>query len=315
VARAEPTPHPGASDAGFPVYADGRIVPAGTPVVCGEDLGFLLGLSVYDTLLYADGCIYFVAEHVERLHRGASELGIPWPPPWDPVEALLATADAVGEREAALRITLSRGVPGRGPTLVVTPRALDVPPEPGVAVFVSGRSKLGGDPLENLKSTNRLRNVLAREEAVRRGAWEAILCNHDGDYSEGTVSNFWIVHDGALRTPPTERGCLQGIVRERILGELAERPLTVEEAGRERRVAVEVARVEPRHVERASEAFLSNTTGRVTPILEVLGAGGPVRRGLPGSAGPVTRALRARVAEVERRYRESRENVLRARAR
>jgi branched-chain amino acid aminotransferase len=292
---------------GFPVWANGRIVPPATPVIAAEDLGLLLGLSVYDTLLLADGCIYFLEEHVERLRRGAAELRIPWPPPWDPAAALVAIARALDGRAAALRITLTRGVPGRGPTMVVTPRELEVPADPGVAVHVSVHKKLGGNPLEGVKSTNRMRNVLAREEAQAHGAWEALLMNHDGDFSEGTVSNVWFVVGAELLTPGLERGCLQGIVRERLLADLGARPLVVQG----RPVPVRVGRVGVEDAARATEVFLTNTTGRVTPVTEVSGLAAPIRA-LPGSSGPVTRVLRERMDEIERRYRESPLNLLRA---
>ena len=284
----------------WPVFVDGRVHRDGRASISPEDLGFLLGLSVFDTLLHEDGCIYFVDEHVARLRHGAQELAIPWPPPWDPAEALRATAAALGGRDAALRITLSRGVPGRGPTMVVTTRALAIPADPGVRLWLASYRKLGGDHLESLKSTNRLRNVLAREEAEEHGAWEALLANHDGDLSEGTTSNVFLVSGQRLSTPPLERGCLSGIVREKILESLGARPLVLDDG---RRIELDVRRLEIEALAAADEVFLTNTTCRVVPIVEVAGAG-TSPRALPGAAGPVTRAVRARVREIERAHRE-----------
>jgi branched-chain amino acid aminotransferase len=289
----------------FPVYANGAVHPAGTPVLAAEDQGFLLGLSVYDTLLVEEGCIYFLEDHLARLARGAAELGIAWPPPWDPAEALQRTAEALDGRAAALRITLTRGVPGRGPTLVVTPRALERLPAAGVDVLVSAHKKLVGNPLESLKSTNRLRNVLAREEAQRHGAWEALFPTDQGDLTEGTVSNLFVVVDGELRTPPIERGCLGGITREKLLASLTEEPLPAPNAAAGTRLAAVCARVETEDLRRADEVVLTNTTQRVIPIRSVLGLEPPVL-GLPGGAGHVARALRERLARLEDRYRQER---------
>ena len=48
------------------VYVNGRIYPSNTPVLCAEDQGFLLGLSVFETTLVEDGHVYFLSEHLER---------------------------------------------------------------------------------------------------------------------------------------------------------------------------------------------------------------------------------------------------------
>ena len=284
------------------VWANGAIVPGDRPVISAEDQGFLLGLSVFDTVLYEDGCLYFVEDHLARLRGGAAELGIAWPPPWDPARALWQTAEAVGERSITLRMTLTRGVPGRGPTMTVTPRPVEVLPPQGVNVHVSSHKKLYGNQLERLKSTNRLRNVLAREEAQAHGAWEAVFQNDEGDLTEGTISNLFLVVDGgrALATASTERGCLGGITRERLLDDLAREPL----AGPDGDVEVRIGRVEVEDLRAADEVFLTNTSGRVIPVLAVSGLE-PGVTGLPGADGPLTKRLRARFAAIERRYREA----------
>lgn len=292
----------------FPIWANGAVHPAGTPVVDAEDQGFLLGLAVFDTVLYEEGCLYFVEEHLDRLRRGAAEIHVPWPPPWDPLEAMREAARALEGRPAALRMTLSAGVPGRGATLVVTPRELDPPPSEGIRVLVSSHRKLGTNQLETVKSTNRMRNILARDEARARGAWEAILPNDEGDLSEGTISNLFVVEGGALRTPPGERGCLSGIMREKVLEAFAQAPLTGGGGGGEDALGLAIERVEPEHVLRADEVFLTNTTGRLIPVREVLGLSRPVS-GLPGPAGPVVGELARRVGRIEAAYRAAHPRV------
>jgi len=286
----------------WPVWADGRLHPAGTPVIEAEDQGFLLGLAVFDTVLLEHRTVFFLEEHVGRLRRGAAELGLPWPPPWRPGDALHELARALGESTAALRLTLSLGVPGKGTTMTVTPRPVVPPPAEGIRVFVSSRRKLGTEALESVKSTNRMRNVLARAEAEAHGAWEALLANPEGDLSEGTVSNLFVVQGGALRTPSAERGSLLGITREKILGSVEREPVRGTDG---RALEVVVDRVDPEHVYAADEVFLTNTTGRVIGVLEVGGLSRAVR-GLPGPAGPVARELRARMAALEETYRVSR---------
>jgi branched-subunit amino acid aminotransferase/4-amino-4-deoxychorismate lyase len=64
---------------------------------------------------------------------------------------------------------------------------------------------------------------------------------------------------------------------------------------------VEEGRIDLTELERASEVFVTNSTGRVVPAVEVRGRGSihPARRGLPGAAGPVVTELWRRVARFE----------------
>ena len=187
-----------------------------------------------------------------------------------------------------MRLTLSRGVPGQGPRLVITAREVDPVPAEGVKVRVSELRLLGGDPLMELKTTSRLRYVLAREEVRARGAWEALLVNAAGDLAEGTVSNLFLVAGRRLRTPSRDSGCLGGIVRERILADLERAPLDG--------VTLEVGRVPASALADADELFLTNTTGGVVPVSELLG---PEPRRFAGPAGPVTRAVQARYGALQ----------------
>ena len=276
---------------GFPVFVDGALLPPGAGAISTDDQGFQLGLAVFDTLLYEDGCRYFEDEHLARLEQGARALAIPWPPPWDVRAALALYCRELGPRAATLRITLTRGVPGGRPSLVVGARAIVRPPDPGVVVVLERDAKRAGDALESVKSTSRVRNVLAREAAQRAGAFEALLCTDEGDVVEGTISYVFAVLAGALVTPPVERGALAGIMRGVLLAEAAAAGL-----------APRVERLEVADLARASEILLSNTSGRVIPVVEVRA----VRSGLPGAQGAVCRLLRAWVAACEARYRAGR---------
>ena len=51
------------------------------------------------------------------------------------------------------------------------------------------------------------------QEANRRGAEEALMCNYRGELAECSQSNFFMVRDGVVLTPPIEAGLLEGITR------------------------------------------------------------------------------------------------------
>lgn len=268
----------------WPVWVDGALREPGAPAIAAEDPGFLLGLAVFDTLLCEDGRLFFVDEHLARLRRGAAAIGVDVPEDWPGQRALAEVVEALGPRSAAVRITLTPGAPGRGMTTVVTTRPWVAPPAEGVSVLLVERAKVAGSEIEELKTTSRARNILARAEAERRGAWEALLGTDSGDLAEGTVSNLFVVIDGELRTPPLERGCLAGIVRAKVL-----------ELARSRGLACRECRVDRVDLERAEEVFLTNSLARVVPITAVL----DLREDLPVGGGPLTRDLQRALRELE----------------
>jgi branched-subunit amino acid aminotransferase/4-amino-4-deoxychorismate lyase len=286
----------------FPVYFNGRIVPAGTPLIAAEDLGFQQGLSVFDTVLYKDGCLWFVEDHLARFEHAARDLGLSWPPPADPLTALRELAAEIDEQDIALRLTLTRGAPGRGASFAITARRVERPADPGVVVHVSAQGRAVGDPIDEVKTTNRMFYVRAREAAARHGAWEALIPSVEGDLLEGTISNLFVVRGDVLLTAGVERGLLPGIVRGRLLDSLTSDPLALPGGAT---LAVRVDRVPAAELVAADEAFLTNTTGRLLPIVRVLGSGDD-SLDLPGAAGPVTRALRARLDALEAAYLASR---------
>lgn len=66
----------------------------------------------------------------------------------------------------------------------------------------------------DIKSISLLPNILAKEEAAKLGAYEAILVGDDGFITEGSSSNIWLVDKaGRLITRELGQDILSGITR------------------------------------------------------------------------------------------------------
>src|SRR5215831_17379981 len=84
----------------------------------------------------------------------------------------------------------------------------------GIAAIVSSIRQTGKESLDpSLKSISRIHLVLARMEATRRGAQEAVLLGGEGEVREGTASNVFVVKQGKLLTPALDCGILEGVTR------------------------------------------------------------------------------------------------------
>ena len=265
-------------------WLNGRLLEDGTAAIDPGDRGFTLGDGLFETIRASGGSACHLDRHFARLRRGAAVLDLPVP--W----ADEAIAEAIAEvlaanrlTDAAIRVTLSRGPGARGvpppaqptPTLLITAAAA-APAGPAVAIIATVTRRNQASPLSQIKSLNYLDNILARLEAARLGANEALLLNTVGRVVESSAANLFVVLDGVLTTPPIEDGPLPGIMR----GLLIERCGAVERS------------LTPDLLFAAESAFLSSSLG-LRPLVMVngrriggLGAGAAVVAGL----GPVVLA-------------------------
>jgi branched-chain amino acid aminotransferase len=255
------------------------------------DRGFLYGDSVYETIGTAYGRLFAAQDHLDRLERSATRIGLRVPPRAEVERAIAQTVAAAENAESRVRVILTRGA-GKldldpasvdDTQLVVIVFPLGAPSDEmyakGVAVAVvsiTRNSPRAIDPA--VKSGNYLNNVLALGEARRRsGAYEAILCDADGSVAEGSTSNIFIVVGGEVRTPPTEVGILDGITRAKVLGLCRGNAIPLREM-----------RFRPDELRASDEAFITSATRGVLPVTRVDER--PVGAGVPG---PVTRKLMA----------------------
>lgn len=194
-------------------------------VVSVFDRGFLYGDGLFETVLVANGIPFRFGRHLDRLRAGARFLKIGWE---DSDAVMNARVNDLLNRnsltDGVLRIQLTRGAGLRGyspenalrPTLVLSLHQLpndSVANPPHWTVVTSSFAVLAGDPLTQIKTTNKIPNICARAEADERGANDALLLNHRREVAETSSANvFWIARNTVL-TPPVESGALPGVTR------------------------------------------------------------------------------------------------------
>jgi branched-chain amino acid aminotransferase len=117
--------------------------------------------------------------------------------------------------------------------------------------------------------------AFAKSEAQLNGYDEAVVLTADGHVSEGSAENLFMVHEGALVTPPTTDNILEGITRRRLMqvaGDLG--------------IGVLQRSIDRTELYTADELFLCGTGAQISPIIEV------DRRTIgSGRIGPITKRL------------------------
>jgi branched-subunit amino acid aminotransferase/4-amino-4-deoxychorismate lyase len=211
------------------VFLNGKFLPEAEAVVPLNDRGFLLGDGLFETVRVAQGRPFRLAQHMERLVRGADFLKIKLP--FTAKEIQKFVGELIGKNElaeAVLRVTLTRGAGTRGystkgadkPTLALTlhPLLPQNGDEPLLWSLITSSFRIpASDALSSFKSTSKILNVLARAEAEEKGADDALLLNANGEVAETAGGNIFWVYQDKICTVPTGRGVLPGITRAVVL--------------------------------------------------------------------------------------------------
>jgi len=254
------------------VYLNGKIVPAKEAVVSVFDHGFLYGDGVYETMKVYDGVVFMIDEHLQRLYRSASLIGLTIPSVSDGLKiAIYETLMANSLRNAYVRVTVSRGPGAIGldpdfcpvPTVVIIMEDFKEYP---AAYYKNGISLIIPETRRNLKeainpqikSLNFLNNILAKIEAKKKNAYEAVMLNADGNLTEGTISNIAFYKNNTLCTPSIACGILDGITRGIVL-----------DLARREGLQVKEGTFTKEEIYGAQEVFITNTTMEVMPVSKI----------------------------------------------
>jgi len=274
-------------------YVNGRYVRHAEARVHIEDRGYQFADGVYEVIHVRAGRLIDAEPHFDRFDYSLGELGIRPPMSRAALRLVLQELLALnGLSNALVYFQATRGVaprdhkfPADGRTsLVATARPPRTPApgllEKGVAIITIPDIRWRRC---DIKSLALLANVLGKQQAADKGAYEAWQVDDTGLVTEGTTTSAWIVTaEGRLVTRPLGQEILAGVVRRSLLGllgdlriELEERPFSLAE------------------LRAAREAFVTSSSGFLLPVTRVDG----VALG-DGRVGPVSRELR-RLIDVD----------------
>lgn len=211
------------------VFLNGQFVPEKQALIPVTDRGFLYGDGLFETVRVFQGRPFRLAQHLERMARGADYLKIKRP--FTSKELLQFAGQLIEQNkmpDAILRVTLSRGSGERGytpqpdasPTMVMSlhPAPPMDPLQPSLWSMVTSSHRIpAADALSSFKTANKLPQVAARIEAAAQGADEALMLNSNGEVASAAAANFFWVYRDKICTVPTGRGVLPGITRAVVL--------------------------------------------------------------------------------------------------
>lgn len=266
-------------------YVNGVFGPLGDAKISIEDRGFQFGDGVYEVIVAYNGKPFLLDRHMHRLRESLAGIELPFDFSTFPIERIVEEGLRRSElSDAMIYVQITRGAAPRVhlipsgliPTVVMTIKPLiPVPDE------LRRRGTRVVTALDNrwsncyIKAITLLPNILAKNDAARRGYDDAIFVTASGEVRECTASNIFVISSGALSIPPRNRSILHGVTQ----GFLMELAAAIGLPLREEVVVVDSLR-------EADEVFLSGTASEVLAITSIDDR--PVG---DGRVGPITRRL------------------------
>ena len=273
------------------VWIDGRVVDASEARVSVLDHGLLYGDGIFEGIRAYSRGVFRLDDHLARLVVSAKAIGLALPHSVDAIRNIvLDTLRALGRDDAYVRLVATRGEGALGvdPTSCPTPRLFCLAAE--AQIYPSEKLALGLemvtvswrrpalDALDpRVKSLNYLNNALAKLEARRQGADEALILNTGGTIAEASVANVFALRGRALATPPPTDGALDGVTRRSVLELAPGLGFTASERS--------LSRVD---LLGADEVFLTGTGAGIVPVRSLDGQ--PIGAGEPGAGFARVRA-------------------------
>lgn len=250
-------------------YVNGRYLPHTYATIGIEDRGLQFSDGVYEVITWIKGQWVDMEWHLDRLEYSLEELRIPMPVCRKALEQICDRLIAKNRIKTTgyLYLQINRGEAPRNhafpdvcrPSIMMTVKRFS-PPSLEKALnetFKVHATQENRWARPDIKSVSLLANILGKQQAYEHQAIECWFVGTDGNITEGSSSNAWIINDNnQIITHPALKGSiLNGITRKRIF-ELAnkqgltitERPFSLTEA------------------KNAKEAFISSSTSLIKPI-------------------------------------------------
>ena len=248
------------------LHNDEIIAPSDLVLAPGQ-AGLLTGWGVFTTLRVAEGVLFAFERHWARIQRDAQLMHVPVPADRERVRRnLLDLVEANGVPDCTLRLVIVRNGGGAfaGPSngrecdvIALTADSKDW----GTSVKLSyqAQARHAACMFAGTKVLSWAQNLTWLEMAQERGFDEVILLNERGEISECTSANIFIASGGQVWTPPLgSSGCLPGITREVLLGEIHVPGIRIGEKD-----------ILPPELEAADEVFITSTTRDLLPVEQV----------------------------------------------
>ena len=240
------------------------------------DRGTFFGDGVYEVIRSYDGKLFALDEHIERFANSLAAISIVGVDIGQVRSRVVEAFETAGIADAKIYFHITRGSEMRShvahkgikPNFFLTLTNLEYDLKAKAdGICVSTHPDWRWTRCD-IKSLNLLANILAREDAAKKGCSEAILVDSNGLVTEGAGSAFFAIIGESLRTAPLTANILPSVTRKFVL-------LAATNAG----LSIVEQSLTTEETIGADELFTAVTTQDIVPVVKfdnnVIGDGKP----------------------------------------
>ena len=248
------------------VNYNGRLLPSDEVKITPSNRAFNYGDGVFETVKIRNGRLVFWEEHYFRLMASMRMIRMKIPIEFtlefleNEILKTIASLDIQTNLRARLSVFRKDGglyMPTSNDVdflVVVTPMSHVIKEEYHVDLYKDFFIHSGY--LSTIKSTNKLIYTLASIYAQEHALDNCILLNERKGVVEATNANIFLVKDSLVKTPSLSEGCLNGIIRAKVIDMLSKNDsYTIEESI-----------VTPFEIQKADEIFITNCLMGIQPV-------------------------------------------------
>lgn len=252
------------------VNYNGQIVDDSALYLNGNNRGLLYGDALFETLRVVDGRLIFWEDHYLSLMSSMRILRMEIPMSFTmeflEEQILMLLPGEQKNNSTKIRITVYRNQGGlyrpenNEVSYIISADLLANPyyilNEDSYEVELFKDFTVGKNMLSNLKTNNRIVNVVGSIYAKENGYHNCLMLNDSKSVVEALNGNIFVVKDNVIKTPPIEDGCIKGITRKKIL-DILHKIDTYE--------CLEKS-ISPFELQQADELFITNSINGIQPI-------------------------------------------------
>jgi branched-chain amino acid aminotransferase len=221
--------------------------------------------ALFDTLIVNDNQIVFLEAHYFRLLAGMRQLRMEIPSYFTQnywKQEILHLLETTKLSNARVRTTVFRDSDGLYTPNVNTSNYLiqiDKLKYQTKDTFKLGIYKdnlLSTNSIDNIKTTNKVINVLAAIYAKEQEFDTCLLLNHKRHIAETTYANLFVVFGNQIKTPSLTEGCVKGIIRQKL----------IEIIQKETNFELTETEISPYELQQADEVFITNSVIGIQPV-------------------------------------------------
>jgi len=244
------------------------------------DRGFIFADGIYEVIPAFFGKPFRLEQHLKRLSKNLQAIKMENPYSmieWHKIFSDLIAKNNFAKTDCSLYLQVTRGVAKRDHIFPDNPSQtvfvmLNPMPSPDLTKLEKGLRVITREDIRwqycHIKSISLLGNIMLKQEASENNADETVLIRN-GNITEGSSSNIFIVKNNTIITPEKNNYLLPGITRDLIV-----------EIAKLKNLPLEERAFNEDELFNADEVWLSSSLKEVSPVCYVDNK--PIANGKPG---------------------------------